>query len=249
MKKWILTLVALSIFSQVWSQEVHECGIINYERRFSIKKALTESKDGNENPWMDEIIRMAPKFKIDQFTMLWSPGKSRYIFKENSDKSKSRMWGGDVAQHNEVYKDFSTAKQYSLKEIFEGDYLIEDTIHRFTWKITNEYREIAGYSCRRATCVIQDSLYVIAYYSEDLASSSGPESFGGLPGMIMGIVMPRMNTTWFATDVRTECNRSGEIIKPVKGKKIQMDVLNKKLEEEFGRSKKWYQKMIWNLLI
>lgn len=159
------------------------------------------------------------------------------------------MWDNGSGMKNTVYKDFEKEKQFSLKQVFEDDFFIQDSIHQFHWKITNEYRDIAGYSCRRATAIINDSLYVIAYYTEDIASPSGPESFGNLPGMILGLVMPRLYTTWFATDVKTQCVFEDPIEKPSKKEPVTAKQVMDKIGSRWSTDDRWIQQSLWYLLI
>ena len=50
-------------------------------------------------------------------------------------------------------------------------------LEKIEWKITNDERVIAGLDCRKAVGRIMDSVYVIAFYSEQILVSGGPESF------------------------------------------------------------------------
>src|SRR5690606_20869137 len=79
--------------------------------------------------------------------------------------------------------------------------IIKDCIKKIKWKITDEYREIAGYNCRRANGLTQDSVYVVAYYTVEIPVDGGPESIHGLPGMILGMVVPSQHVSYFATKV------------------------------------------------
>jgi GLPGLI family protein len=79
--------------------------------------------------------------------------------------------------------------------------IVEDSMKRVKWKITDEYREIAGYNCRRANGITPDSIYVIGYYCNEIPISGGPESINGLPGMILGLVVPSQHVSYFATKV------------------------------------------------
>ena len=138
-----------------------------------------------------------------------------------------------------------------MKNVFEKTYLIEDSLRDAKWKITNDYREIAGFNCRRATTIIMDSVFVVAFYTDEIMISGGPESFNGLPGMIMGLVINRLHTTWYATSVNvTDVNVNN--IQPPKGKaeKITMakltDIISK-LFSNWGGSNR--DRGIWALLI
>lgn len=48
----------------------------------------------------------------------------------------------------------------------------------------------------------------------------GPESFTGLPGMILGVALPHDNTTWFATQVTNKIVNEKDLIRSTKGKRI-----------------------------
>src|SRR5690606_18664546 len=80
---------------------------------------------------------------------------------------------------------------------------VTDKKQEILWKFTGETREIAGYPCRRASGMILDSIDVVAFVTELIVPSGGPESFSGLPGMILGLALPHENITWFATNVET----------------------------------------------
>ena len=248
--KLYIILLACCMSWQVQAQGVLECGEVIYERKINLHKNIKGmQEDPSDNPWTEMMLKNSPVYKIDYFTLRFENGHSEYWLSKEGDPNKRSMWGSDIAQRNTVYKNFDQQKQWSLKEVFESDFLIQDSVHKFKWKITNEFRNIAGYSCRRATTIIHDSLYVIAFYSEDLNSPSGPESFGNLPGMVLGLVIPRMNSTWMATEVKTSCTFEKPIAAPTKGKQTSFDDMYKLLDKRFDSKKKWFQKVLWNVLI
>ena len=45
------------------------------------------------------------------------------------------------------------------------------------------------------------STYVIAFYANEIPIDGGPESINGLPGMILGLVVPSQHLSYFATKV------------------------------------------------
>ena len=86
------------------------------------------------------------------------------------------------------------------------------------WRITGERRTIAGFECHKAVGRIMDSVYVVAFYTDQIVTNGGPESFNGLPGMILGLAIPRINTTWFATKIEAIEISPLDIAAPKKGK-------------------------------
>ncbi len=115
---------------------------------------------------------------------------------------------------------------------------VEDNIPAMEWKLTNESRMIAGFNCRKAVSVIFDSVYVFAFYTDEIMISGGPSSINGLPGMILGVTIPRLYTSWIATKVMlTGVNES--VIKPVTAKKyFTRQTLKETIDE---RTKDWYR--------
>ena len=82
-----------------------------------------------------------------------------------------------------------------------------------------------------------DSVYVFAFYTDEIMISGGPCSINGLPGMIMGVSIPRLYTSWIATKVMLE-GVDVNAIKPIAGKKqFTMKNLEAFLKE---RTKDWY---------
>ncbi|MGZ3819475.1 MAG: GLPGLI family protein, partial [Mucilaginibacter sp.] len=102
--------------------------------------------------------------------------------------------------------------------LFEEVFLVNDSTRKIKWKITDETREIAGYTCRRANAIMLDSIYVVAFYTTNIPVSGGPESFSGLPGMILGVALPHENVAWFATKVNDMTLAPGVVAPPKKGK-------------------------------
>jgi GLPGLI family protein len=106
----------------------------------------------------------------------------------------------------------------SQKTVFDGTYLIQDSLRNLNWKVTNDTRTIAGLECRKATAIMMDSVFVVAFFTEQILCTSGPEGFNGLPGMILGIAIPRLHTTWYATKLELIEVKDTDIAAPKKGK-------------------------------
>jgi len=158
------------------------------------------SGGGEENTWYQEMMKQMPKLIKDEFVLSFSSQKSVYKLSKENTQNKY-MWGLKPSQNDVVVQDVVQSRLSVQRDLFEATYLIEDTMRRLEWKITSETREIAGFLCRKAVTRICDSVYVVAFYTDQIPVSAGPESMGGLPGMILGLAVPRLYTTWFATRV------------------------------------------------
>jgi GLPGLI family protein len=97
---------------------------------------------------------------------------------------------------------------------------VADSLRNIEWKITPEIRKIAGFDCRKAVGRVMDSIVVIAFYTDEIVTNGGPESINGLPGMILGLAIPRLHTTWYATRLQLVEVTDTDLAAPKKGKKL-----------------------------
>ena len=214
-------------------------GKIEFEKRVN-QYALMDEGDS----WNDLQKKTMPKFKVTYFDLLFTRNKTIYQpGKENPDNN-NQMWGESLAAENVVYADLDSSRSISQKKVFEELFLIQDSTRQIKWKITDENRVIAGFQCRRANAIIMDSIYVVAFYTDDIIAAGGPESFTGLPGMILGISLPHQHVTWFATKVSAQPVTATQLKIPVKGKKVTNATLKESLKE---RMKDWGKYMQRNL--
>lgn len=190
-----------------------------------------------------------PQFKNDYFDLYFSDDKTLYKPGKEVVGPKIPEWVLGPATDNIVYSDTREKKYSSQKTVFDNTFLVQDSLRNIAWKITQDTRTIAGFECRKATAIIMDSIYVVAFYSDQILTSGGPESFAGLPGMILGLALPRLNTTWFATKLELIEVKDTDVVIPKKGKKTNMADLNKQLKESMKGWGKEAEKYIWRILI
>ncbi len=186
-------------------------GQIIYEKKVNVHKVIDDFYRNDASP---QATQWAKDYKTDnplatQFTYFILSFNDSLCFYEpykgklNIPNSSSSKFLSLVAYDNIVYSDFSLGLIKQRKHILGETYLVEDSLKAVKWKITDELREICGYTCRRANGLFMDSIYVVAFYTDQIVAPSGPESFLGLPGTILGVALPHLYVTWFATEVRT----------------------------------------------
>lgn len=187
-----------------------QSGKIEYEKRVNMYAKIKDRLDRNKsNTWLEKIYeeyrRTQPQFISSKSTLTFNADRSVYQFLEGG-KSANSFFSDDpwLIAKNTVESNFKTDSVRSLKQVYDESYVVTGKKSDILWKLTNEVREIAGYQCRRANGLIRDSIYVVAFYAEQIVPSGGPESFSGLPGMILGVALPHENVTWFATRVETQ---------------------------------------------
>lgn len=197
MKKISLVFLICLINNLTHAQQLYFSGIITFERKENLHKQMT----GNGS-WRDELLNKMPKYRTDEFKLTFNKDQSAYTITKEESNAFANWWR--VAANNMVYNQFANRRTSQVKEVYDEVYLIEDSMPNYIWTYDGEYRNIAGFNCRKASTIINDSLYIIAFYTDEIPVSGGPESLNGLPGMILGFVVPRLNITCFAKEVNTQ---------------------------------------------
>ncbi len=192
-------------------------GKISYERKIAQHTLMEsiQSEEGMDAAWAEELKKLFPKFVNDYFVLDFNESKTIYkLEKENTD-NKYMIFGAKPAETDLILQDFSTEATLMKKSLFENEYFVKDSMPKYEWKITNELRDIAGFECKKAVTKICDSVVVVAFYTDQIIVKGGPESFNGLPGMILGLAIPRLSETIYATKLELVTN---DIVTPVPGK-------------------------------
>lgn len=227
------------------SENLLHSGRIQWDRTTNIHAYLDDMSKGGNAGYLENAKKRADKYKVDKFEMDFTKEESVYRPAKDGVSESQVRWMASPAQENIVYNDYTNKKSVAAKEIYDKNIIVKDSLKHFKWKIKEEFRTIAGHSCRRAETIIMDSIWVVAFYSDAIIAPGGPESFNGLPGMILGIVMPRLNVTYFATEVTIYADKPREMEVPSKGKEYTNESLGEYLQ---GNMKQWgnfVQKVLW----
>jgi len=231
-------------FAQMQTDFV-SAGKITFERKTNVHRLyFTESE---MDSWDEMFKKMIPQFQVNYFELIFGQDKSIYRQTKDQPENKMGFFGDAPGSKNVVYKDFTNQKAVSQKQIFEKQFLLNDSLSHFEWKLQAETRTIAGFECKKAITKICDSVVVVAFYTEEILSNSGPESFGGLPGVILGLAVPRLYTTWFATNLELiNDNEVNNITAPAKGKASTSKQMLTTIDEAINDwGKKYRDKSIW----
>jgi GLPGLI family protein len=206
-------------------------GVIEFNKTINMhalyKKLAAKNKSTFMQQAADQFVRTQPQFKVLKSTLTFSDNKT--FFKPAEESTPSNSFLTPVDQNNTIFTDLTASRSVAQKKVFEETFLLSDSTRKIRWKITDETRNIAGYDCRRANALIMDSVYVVAFYTDEIVPSGGPESFSGLPGMILGVALPHDNMTWFATSVSDRPVSAATIVPPKKGKATTHKDLKEKL--------------------
>ncbi|HMU47285.1 MAG TPA: GLPGLI family protein [Chitinophagaceae bacterium] len=242
MKRSIITLFVLATIN-AGAQQFINSGMIEFEVRTN-----------NHKVFGDGIFAEMFKDKMPQFSTTWydftfDNNKSVYKFDRRDEKTKL-PWSRGEEEDNIWYNNYNAGTFVQQKFVFDNTYLLNDSLLRIDWKLVpNETREIAGFNCRKAVGIIFDSVYVFAFYTDEIMISGGPMGINGLPGMILGITIPRMYTSWIATKLQVNGVNTAIITEPQKGKKKKAAELQESVKKATSDWGSWGQQAVWNIFL
>jgi GLPGLI family protein len=219
---------------------------VEFEKTTSVRQLMKDMQENNS--WYEQNKDRYPVSYLNYYEFIGDTTHS--IYRPGKEVAADpRMWWRPVADKNVVYNNYQAKTTISQKPVFEETFLVEDSLLTIKWKITGDLRTIAGYECRKAVGIINDSIAVFAFYSDELLINGGPEGIHGLPGMILGVGIPRLHATWFATKVEVNGVNMKQVVAPTKGKKVNRPAMMTrlgKLAEEWGT---YGSKMLMNFII
>jgi GLPGLI family protein len=207
-------------------------GRIVYERKINMHKGISAENESMKN--------MIPEFSVSKVELLFNGEET--IYKQLPEENDIRESAGETGERmmirfgggeNEVYKNHTTGRIVELRELGPRKYIIEDSIRRMNWKLTEETKTISGFSCKKAVTSNQRKLPVVAWYTEQIPYAGGPENFGGLPGMILELNVAEGEVVFTPVEIKSSVDKN--VVKvPVNGKKISRKEFDKMMEDQFG---------------
>jgi GLPGLI family protein len=245
MKKiFVATLLMVSGFAGNSQETFHSAVKIEFEKVVYVRQQYKELSP----EWYEMAKNQLPEQSVNYYHFIGDTEKS--FFKESKEAPVNpRSWYQPVADKNVVYNDFKAGKTITQKPVFEETFLMEDSLLKIKWKLTADTRTIAGYDCRKAVGFIDDTVAVFAFYTDELLMTGGPEGIHGLPGMILGVGVPRLHTTWFATKIEVNGVNTSTIIPATKGKKVDRKKMITALDDVLKNWGKHGRSMVLNFVI
>ncbi len=230
MKKTLFAAILL-LALQTTQAQVKE-GKVIYERKVNLHRRMTD----------ESMKSLVPEFSTSKVELDFSSDESIYKnikqdddIRDNAGEDHNRVVmkiGGGA--DDQTYKNYATERITEERELGPKKYLIEDTLQKQNWKLEGEMKTIKGYACKKATTKGRESVDVIAWYTEDIQTSTGPESFGNLPGLILELNINDAEIVFTALDIITKDFDKKIVKAPTEGKKITRAAFRKMMEEQFG---------------
>jgi GLPGLI family protein len=158
-------------------------------------------------------------------------------------------WGRSNGQGS-IYKNTKDKKMIEDVEQFSKRFLVVEEMEQAQWEMGVETKKIGQYTCYKATLVKEDTnidwgsifsrntkkkdstntkdaelakkmMLITAWYTPQIPVSTGPDTYYGLPGLILEINAGR--TTMLCTEVAISSKEVLEIEEPNKGKEVSRE--------------------------
>ena len=177
-------------------------------------------------------------------------------------------WGRSNGQGS-IYKNTKDKKMIEDVEQFSKRFLVSEDMEPSQWEMGTETKKIGQYTCYKAILVKEDKnidwgsifsrgsnkkkdstntkenkpvkkmLTVTAWYTPQIPVSTGPDTYYGLPGLILELNAGR--TTMLCTEVAINTQEALEIEAPNKGKEVSRDEYNKIVKVKTAELKERFQ--------
>lgn len=174
--------------------QIMESGEILFERRTNLEKRYEGSKQMStfSKKWLKEP-------KIDEFVLYFNSTSALFKPLPPALEDEDREW---ATMQNTTYQDLTTKVMNREFSFYGTSVFLNDSVKNREWIITENYRDIAGFSTRQAYWDANDTTRIYAWYSDQLVPSVGPESYSGLPGTILGLAIEDGGVVYFAKSVK-----------------------------------------------
>ena len=185
----IIPFISTGLYAQT---QVMTSGEVLFERRVNLEKRFEDTK---KSFWMRGDLT---KPMVEQFVLYFNDSSALFkpILPEIPDE---REW---ATMRNTSYQNVESSVLEQEFSLWGTMIYLKDSIKNRDWIITGSKRNIAGYDCKQAMWEANDSTRIYAWYAEELIAPFGPETFYGLPGVMLGLAIEDGGTVYFAKEVR-----------------------------------------------
>jgi GLPGLI family protein len=221
-------LVILTSFTKVQSQE----GAVIYTTKINMHKRIPAEQE--------EMKKMIPEFTSSQNELIFNDIQSLFKPVPVDENPFDQGPGGQrmsfrMVVQNETFLDRDNEGITQLRDFMGKKYIVKSEMKRIPWKLGNETKTINGYACKNAVYTDENQREIVAWYSEDLRVPVGPESFYGLPGLILEVIINNDEMIIGATKIDMRNLKKNELKEPKGGIEISDEEYKAMVKEQMEK--------------
>lgn len=243
-----------------------------YQKKTKVNVSKLENEENIPIEERRVLINALKDWSNRTFILHFNKSASTYKEEERLSTPTPSSSGGisiDLSSGGQVnYKNVSDKIFLTSKEVFGKRFIITKDLEMPSWEMTSETKKIGDFTCYKANLrkknkkqedfyidkkgkKKQDSIqnkrpkeYLVSvWYTPQIPVSNGPDSYWGLPGLILEV--NEKETTLLCTELVLNSKKKFEIKKLTKGKKVTEEeydkiikALIKERNERFTRKRK-----------
>ncbi|PID95437.1 MAG: GLPGLI family protein [Bacteroidetes bacterium] len=239
------------------------CSAQNFQGKATYKQHRKFSVKVKGNPTLQKQIEEQMRKQSQQTYILhFTPTESIYEQETQLNTPTSKRQSGvtvnvmDISSKAKLYKNIKEQRFVEQKDFFGKTFLIADSLKMPQWELTEEQKNIGQYKCYKALWKLEhttdklnpktgkfepkkEDFIITVWYTPDIPVSNGPETYYGLPGLILEVQYGK--TTIACTEIVMNNSEKVTIEAPKKGKKMNQKefdkMKDKKIKEMNKRNK------------
>ena len=219
-------------------------GIIVFERKIDVHRTLKD----------DQMKAMVPQFQTGAYEVLFRDSIAVYkaMPKDEAPDPFDNNTGGvhmvirfGAGNDGVLYRNYSSGRLLEEAILAEKKYIITDTLHQQSWKLSDETTTLLGHPCKKATTTTSRGSKVVAWYTGDIPVPVGPDQYNGLPGAILLLDVDEGAFVFTAKEIHDKVD-SRDLKAPTAGTLITREDYKKKMDEVLGPPDAQGRRMIRN---
>jgi GLPGLI family protein len=257
-----LVVLVIMITANISAQDFQ--GVATYKSKRQVDVKLDSTKMDSE--MQKRVMEMMKKQFEKTYKLTFNKEESIYKEEEKLDKPQAasgnmvmvmvNTGGSDV-----LYKNTQEERFSNKNDVFGKIFLIQDQLKKQDWQLGSETKNIGEYTCYKATMKREievssnmsengetkaeakpekKEITITAWYTPQIPINNGPESYWGLPGLILEI--NDESQTIICSKIVMNPKDKMEIREPGKGKKVTQKEYDKILEKKMKEMNERFQR-------
>lgn len=246
--KSILSIFFIAFFSSTLVAQYTE-GVVTYKEEFKNPKAAEIRQKLEELGFNTDVPDVDISYKTLYFNEKESVYRQKPISKEERLKEEQafrnggggiRIMNTQVDDNNAYYRAINNHTTIESKVFMGKQFLIEKEEEKREWKVTGRTEQLGQYQVLEAILKLGDDT-VQAWFTPQIPVSTGPHSYGQLPGLILRVQVNNGEQIFSATSFNFRpLTENEKISKPKKGKKVTDDKYKEIVKQKTEEMKKMY---------
>lgn len=236
--KNILLLLVLFISSFTCILAQNNAGLVKYKEVINTKPDLQKAEEQGWAEWASMVPDSVVFYKKLLFNETTSSFTILPLEEDPNEQNMVKMMMRRYANpNNETYTNTATGAFVEKKDFMGKTFLIKGKPEEVKWKMTGEMKQILNYPCMKAS--YEDSTGLVdAWFTMEIPTSTGPEKYSNLPGLILELYIAKEKRTLTAIELDLREVKPEEFTEPKDGKEVTREEFYKIVKEKMEEMRK-----------